>query len=412
MKRSNRIVIAGLVVGCISCAQGDVTPINQVGVGARAYSFANNYVAAANDMSSIFWNPAALSFLPVREFQVSVDMLSNTGNTDFLGTKEISDIQRLRLANIGFLSAVPTSRGGLTFAAAYQSPYIFDDNPSFNGSYIDNNQSIQLNRNYRAYGNLNFWSGAFGLQVAPGLGIGASLSLVTGSEKINDVFLKETDGIVVDSYYDSYMYDVERSYMGYDLRLGLLYLLTEKVRLGARLVLPQTIWFTEDPPIDEGFSQGRLFSSYSGAVGISTVLPMATLSSEFRFRAPYDYVDPEDVIPSNSPAHYSRVGAGLGAEIPLFIKNALVRLGYSWDQFDTHPFAIKYDNDTSQAEWGTDGVTANQDRHLLTAGLAYVSSGFSIEASYGYQFWKLNTNGTLNEDNHSQRLLVSWSTRF
>jgi long-subunit fatty acid transport protein len=411
MKNINRAFIIGLAVGCFSVAKGDALAINQVGVGARAYSFANNYVAAANDISAIFWNPAALSFIPVREIQVSLDMLSNTSNTDFLGSKENSDVRRIRLANIGYLSAVPTGRGGLTFAAAYQSPYVFDDNPSFFGNYIDkSNNSIKLNKDYRSFGSLNFWSGAFGLQVAPGLGIGAALSLVTGSQKINYIFTSDTDGIATRTNND--MYNAERSYVGYDVRLGLLYSPIEKIRLGARLVLPQTIWFTEDPPIYEGFSKGQLFSSYSGAIGISTVLPIATLSSEVRFRAPYDYVNPEDVIPSTSPAHSSRVGAGLGAEIPLFIKNALVRLGYSWDQYDTHPFAIQYDGDTSQAVWESDGVTVNQDRNLLTAGLAYVSSGISIEASYGYQFWKLNTNGTLSENDHIQRFLVSLSTRF
>lgn len=411
MKKNYRALIVGLVIGCISVAKGDALAINQVGVGARAFSFANNYVAAANDMSSIFWNPAALSFIPVREIQVSLDMLSNTSNTDFLGSKENSDVRRIRLANIGYLSAVPTGRGGLTFAAAYQSPYVFDDNPSFFGNYIDkSNNSIKLNKDYRSFGSLNFWSGAFGLQVAPGLGIGAALSLVTGSQKINYIFTSDTDGIATRTNND--MYNAERSCVGYDVRLGLLYSPIEKIRLGARLVLPQTIWFTEDPPIYEGFSKGQLFSSYSGAIGISTVLPIATLSSEVRFRAPYDYVNPEDVIPSTSPAHSSRVGAGLGAEIPLFIKNALVRVGYSWDQYDTHPFAIQYDGDTSQAVWESDGVTVNQDRNLLTAGLAYVSSGISIEASYGYQFWKLNTNGTLSESDHIQRFLVSLSTRF
>ena len=221
-----------------------------------------------------------------------------------------------------------------------------------------NGHSIQVSNDYRAYGDLNFWSGAFGLQVAPGLGIGAALSLVTGSEKINDVFVEDTDGFSERN--NNYAYDAERTFSGYDIRLGLLYSPIEKVRIGARLVLPQTIWFNEDPPIDAGFTKGRLFSSYSGAIGISTVLPLATLSSEFRFRAPYDYANPQDIIPSSSPAHYSRVGAGLGAEIPLFVKNALLRLGYSWDQYDTHTFAIQYDNDTSQAVWGTDGVATNQ----------------------------------------------------
>jgi antibiotic biosynthesis monooxygenase (ABM) superfamily enzyme len=102
----------------------------------------------------------------------------------------------------------------------------------------------------------------------------------------------------------------------------------------------------------------------------------------------------------------------LGAEIPLFVKNALLRLGYSWDQYDTHTFAIRYDNDDPQAAWDANKVTVNQDRHLLAAGLALVSSSMSFDASYGYQFWKLNTDRNLNENDHIQRLFVSMSIRF
>jgi hypothetical protein len=408
--------VAGIIfmTSCASFVQADFATIDQVGVGARALSFANNYVALSNDLSGVFWNPGALSFLPVREFQFSTDVLRKTDQTDFNGTKTVSELQRMRIDNAGLLLAVPTSRGGLTFAFAYQSPYIFDDNPSYNGVYKDS----VYNKYYRDYGNLNFWSGAFGLQVAPGLGVGATFSIVTGTEKTRRLFSMLYHGVLPDTFNDNYEDNITRDYIGYDLRLGLLYSLN-KVRFGARIVLPQTIWFNESytetypsAPLWEFDTtrHGQLFSPINGALGVSAVVPFGTISSEFRFRAPYDAVNPDDSIPSNSPAHHSSVGAGLGVEIPLGKSNTLFRGGYSWDQYDTHPFALQYDNENPG--WGTQGLAATSDRQLITAGLAYVSGSWSLEGSYGYQFWKLNTNGLLDENNSLQRVLVSFSVRF
>jgi hypothetical protein len=192
-----------------------------------------------------------------------------------------------------------------------------------------------------------------------------------------------------------------------------------KFRFGARLVLPQTIWFSESytetypsAPLWEYDTtrQGQLFSPINGALGVSAVVPFGTVSSEFRFRAPYDAMNPEDSIPSNSAAHHSSVGAGLGVEIPLGNSKTLFRGGYSWDQYDTHLFALQYDNENPG--WSTEGLTVARDRQLITAGLAYVAKSVSIEGSYGYQFWKLDTKNLLIENNNLQRFLVSFSVRY
>jgi len=420
MKKNKSIAV--IAFASFLCAvQADIITINQVGVGARAQGFANNYVAAANDMSSVYWNPAALSFLPVREFQVASDLLANASTTSFYGTDESSSVRRLRLSDFGFMAAVPTSKGGLTFAGTLQNPFIFDNNPSFRGQYTNNfNNTVSDEDTYRGYGSLNYWSGALGIQVAPGLGVGTSISLVTGSEKIKHRFLKLTSGMVVDSVYDNLTDAKERGYYGYDLRFGLLYALpNNKVRFGARLVLPQTIWFDETSSFS-GDYKGQLFSSFNGAVGVAGVLPFITLSSELRFRAPYDYLSPEEAIPPISPAHSTMMGAGAGAEIPLFKSNFLLRLGYSWDQYDLYQFAMKYDGEVTGRDykgdnvgWGTYGTSVVKNKNLISGGLAYVTGSMSLEASYGYQSWQLTVfDGNRNDKDNLQRFLVSMSFRY
>jgi hypothetical protein len=418
--KKNIITLAIALSGCIGLINADITMINQTGVGGRAYSFANNYVALSNDISSVYWNPAALSFLPVREFQVSTDIVRNFTTADFYGTEEKTGVQRLRLDNIGFLTSVPTNKGGLTFAGAYQSPYIFDDNPSFSGSYTNSsNEAVQVDRNYRSYGNLNFWSGACGLQIAQGLGIGASFSLVSGKENIRNILYRLTDGSIANDTNDDYDNSTVRDYIGYDVRLGLMYTPNSDLRFGLRLVLPQTIWFDESanetyPHSNlyeaSGSWKGELNSSYSGAIGVAYAFRFMTLSSEVRFRAPYDFVFPNEVIPDNCIAHRTNMGAGLGAEAPLWSTKMILRAGYSWDQYDPYSFVKKYDGES--IDWSGNGLNVDEDRNLVTAGLAYITSSWCIEGGYGCQFWKVNTDNILKEEHVLHRFLLSFSFRY
>jgi len=53
------------------------------GFGARAFSMANNYVALSNDLSAIYWNPAAMSFSLTREFQVTLICLHSAEHPPF-----------------------------------------------------------------------------------------------------------------------------------------------------------------------------------------------------------------------------------------------------------------------------------------------------------------------------------------
>jgi hypothetical protein len=270
-------------------------------------------------------------------------------------------------------------------------------------------------RIYRGFGNLHYWSGAFGIQVAPGLGIGIAPSYVSGTETIRDNWRETTTTSAADTTDEK-----ERTYNGFDVRVGALYSHPKSnVRIGARLVLPQTIGFVETSSYS-GEWHGTLRSSFSGAFGVAATLPFMTLASEIRFRAPYDMIFPEKSLPESSPAHYFKNGAGIGGEIPLSSSNILLRFGYSYDEYDPYQFAMKYDGEEYGAgpnspAWGTDGVTVDDNRQAITLGCAYIVSDFSFDLSYGYQFWGITTTTTSStrpESDRLQRILVSMATRF
>ncbi|MCU0609428.1 MAG: hypothetical protein MUF22_06665, partial [Chitinispirillaceae bacterium] len=369
-----RMAAAGILMSSLSVLYADISLAHEAGVGARSFALANNYVAAANDVSAVYWNPAALAFLPVREIQGSVEVLSQTSDVTYFGTHESSDLSRLRIGNAGYLFAMPTSQGGLSFAAAFQSPYIFDQNPSFHHTFSDAAGSVEQRRIYRGFGNMHFWSGALGIQVAPGLGIGIAPSYVSGSETIRDNWRETSSAGVADTTEEK-----DRTYSGFDVRLGALYSHPKSgIRIGGRLVLPQTIGYVEQSTYS-GEWHGTLYSSFSGALGVAATLPFMIVTSEIRFRAPYDIIFPEESIPSGSPAHYFKNGAGIGGEIPLSKSNLLLRFGYSYDEYDPYRFAMRYDGEpvgfkAGGAAWGTDGVTEGHQFQMRRLTLFVASS--------------------------------------
>jgi hypothetical protein len=421
MKR-NALILSILLLSAMTTEKcfADINIVHATGVGARAYGLANNFVALSNDQSGLFWNPAGLAFVPQREFQIAIDGLSQRDNAKYVGQSGTSVVQHLRLVNIGYLHSFPASQGGFTIAGALQNPFTFDDVLHYSGT--SDNGTVFARRDLKDYGGLSYWTGGFGLQVAEGLGLGGALSFVTGSEEGHNVYYRDTNGVLNNADFNSdYDTKVSRTYLGYDFRVGLLYKISKNLNAGMRFVFPQTVWFSEDAsetypntpnePDYSSNSTGKIFSSYSGALGVSGVFPFLTFSTEFRARAPYSFVYPTEMIPDSSLASQTILGAGLGLEIPVIKGTTLLRLGYSWDQYDTHPFARQYD-DESGVNWGTNGVEPSGDKHLGTIGMAFIMKNACLEITYGYTYWKLKTWDYLTETHAQHRLLTSLSFRF
>ncbi|MFP4163370.1 MAG: hypothetical protein ACLFQB_03845 [Chitinispirillaceae bacterium] len=417
----------GLIVLLFCCILlAEVRLGNRFGAGTRALSFANNYTAVASDLSAVYWNPAALAFLPVREFQVTVDGFRNYSYSDITGKSGsgISDSQtdeyheRIRLSNAGVMSAVPTVQGGLTLAAAYQTPYVFDDVYSYGYRTAESLGGYSVREDMIKYGDLRMWSAAFGVQVAPGWAAGFTGSLLTGKE-----YSKRTQDISL--YDDPVDYeDIETEYIGFDFRGGVLYRPNSFFRLGARVVIPQRIRFTEKSTVEELMddlsvqkgdyeSKGTMRSAPSGSMGMGFTLPWLTLSTEGRFTMPYTFVYPGEDIPESSQARYFKLGGGVGVEIPLADLPVMVRLGYSYDEFDLHQYV--YDYDDFDIDWSDDDFTVHKDKQTYTAGVGFVSSGTGIEISYGYQVWGItheNRDRVLKQDYNSHRAKISLITRY
>jgi hypothetical protein len=412
--------------------------IQAAGVGAHGFALANNFTALANDFSAVYYNPAGLAFVPVRELNISLigtkqDATCDLGRTSTKATPE----QRLKLSSLGWLRSIPTSQGGLACAIGFSSPYLTDDVNAFSGQDVYNGQTFITELNdtvpsgskvlYKgnkllSFGQLDLWSLAAGIQVAPGFGIGLTASLVTGS---NDNTVKRHSSYLVD--YPDRTDSLTRitsthlttSYLGYDFRIGFLYQANDMVRTGLRVELPRRIGFSQTETVVDSMAdgavtstdyKGKLTSPLSGALGAALTLPFAIVSSDLTFRSP------QAGAPDNSELQYWKIGLGAGIEIPISAIKTNLRLGYSWQQLDLYPMQEEFDGVPPEEDNST--LTTVRDRHLLTGGIMLLlGKSVALEAAYGYSFWKVSSTSpdyasALIESHVSQRGVVSLTMRY
>ncbi|MDR2591992.1 MAG: hypothetical protein LBC59_04205 [Chitinispirillales bacterium] len=420
----------------------------ELGAGARAMAFANNHTAAANDLSAVYWNPAALGFLQVREAQVSFDAMRIGGTSELSGVgvsiprgAKLSDNRdRIRLSGIGAMTAIPTVQGGLTLAASFDRPYVFDDFTVY--TYKVGDETMKLDGG--GDGDLNRWSGAFGIQVAPKISIGLTMSIVSGSEEAYNYQKSVSD--FPENIYDGYpyltdYYDVEfqRKYLGYAISLGALCFPLDNLKVGLKVNFVDNVDFVEtqhyklfpDSSREKASpGKGHLYSAPSGALGAELTLPWLTAALDFRVTLPYTFILPSvDVksMPDGLQARDLKVGAGLGLEAPVPNLPIVLRAGYSFDQYDLFPRIAKYEGDREDGiDWDVilgerTAWRAAGDRHTVAAGIGVFTSGFGLELSYAYQVWGVasetkteegKVSFRFNEDYSSHRVMTAIIFRY
>lgn len=444
-----RIIIPCLLFLC-QLAFADNPLVHSRGVGTRALSLANSFVALADDFTAVYWNPAGLAFIPVREVQLSLDYTHNRMNSSLAGTESDGRLQHIRLGNAGFLRSVPTSRGGFSFAVGYTSPVILDNVYSFTGwdqylgrdsipssywseiitqqvgstivydtivEHLSNGERMYFgpNNKNRTHGQLGMISGSAGWQVAQGLGFGVTLSFILGRE-LQNIYSdqRSEDG----SLFDTSHIELRRSYTGIDFRAGVLIKPIEWLSLGLCIAAPQYIRFEQNAQEEElyygyiypeQYNTGTIKSSFSGSFGAAFKLPFMLLSTQANARAPM--IEAEE----GSDRSFWKVGLSTGIEVPVPALYTLFRAGYAWNELDPHPYEISWDGGIISSE---PVYESDKGCHMFTGGVAFMfKEFFVIETAYSYAFreysvveqhWK---NPTV-EEHSGHRVQFSFSLHY
>lgn len=393
----------------------------ETGTGTRAAALANNHTALESGVPDLYWNPGALAFSVTREFQLSLygNRLSSK-STFFENGPSESRVPRYGFGNAGISYALPARRGGMSIAGSFSSPILLDDAFTFSGSYEEEDGTVVdvRERIYRMTGALKFWTAGFGMQIAPNLGIGISGSIVTGKSDARDELNKAIG--VNDAYQsDIYRERLNGTYLGYDTRIGILYKMGA-LQTGARLVFPRTLNFTEkfSDSYESSTDKFKMYSSFSGAWGVSSTLPFCTISAELRTTMPFDIIFPLEEIPSSSQASYFKTGGGAGIEVPLIGVPVITRLGYSYDELDVHQwiYVPNESDDDLSIDWDVyDKEFHGMDPHGLhriSAGVGFTSETTAFDMSYTLSMWSVTTLKNLEQRYLMHRILTSFTVRF
>jgi long-subunit fatty acid transport protein len=261
------------------------------GVGARALSMGGAYTGVANDYSAIYWNPAGLAQMQYSEFSAGLSYLSTKDNSTFFGSGESYANSATNMNTFGLVQKVPTVRGSLVLAFGYHRQANFLSGLSFTG-FNPNSSIIQTwardgarypsdlsdNIAYQTYladydtasgnfispitnrvtqlakvlesGGLNNWSIAAGVDIAPNVALGLTLTYLSGTYHYERAYEEED----LANLHQTFPYDFKRLTLdeyidgdisGFNAKFGLMYRVPDRFRLGVTVKTPTSFSIEE-----------------------------------------------------------------------------------------------------------------------------------------------------------------------
>lgn len=415
-----------------------------LGVGARAIGMGGAYTGIASDYSALFWNPAGLAQLEHGEFSIGLSHLNYQNTSGYLGASQNYSNNATALNALGLALPVPVRRGSLVFAFGYnrQSTYTtgvafeaFNPNSSIIQTYNRDGASVggrpsgvawelylaDTTRNSQGQlvydspiinrvtqigkaiegGGLNNWSIGAGIDIAPNISVGASLNYATGSYKYDRSY-KERDSrniysspTVSPMQFDQFTLDdfVESDLSGFNARLGLLYRVPDRFRIGLNVQTPTVLRVKESfgttykaffdngdviaPDPDRLSGEYDVASPWVLSAGASVMIRDLVLSGDAQFT---DWTQMEfrnanpDVLALNrtiKDIFRSTINLRGGAEYDIRTAGVRIRGGFI---YNPSPFI---------------GDPSDFDQKYVTAGLGFLlSNDTMIDLSYARGWWK------------------------
>lgn len=308
MKGVRKNSLLWLVIGAFACAVPSAslaqfpedalrfaTP--GLGVGARALGMGNAYTGVANDYSALFWNPAGLAQIEHGEFSFGLSHMIYKDQSTFLATPQSYTNNSTALNSLGLVFPVPVTRGSLVFAFGYNRQSNFTTGVSFeafnptssilqtynrDGSPVNGDPSgvawelyladtVRNAQRQRIYyspiinrvtqlgkvlegGGLNNWSVGGAMDIAKNVAVGASVNYSSGTYKYDRTYKEQDNRNIYSStvagsplQFDQFTQDdmVESDLSGFNAKLGLLYRVPDRFRLGINVKSPSVLQVKE-----------------------------------------------------------------------------------------------------------------------------------------------------------------------
>jgi long-subunit fatty acid transport protein len=246
---------------------------NGVLPGGRAAGMGGAQIAAGNDGSVVWYNPALLTRIRLPEISGTLTHQKLTNETSIEdGTRRESNLSNTRLGSLWGVLPVPTYRGGMTLGFAINRVRNFDNIFRYATSqeWLDDpNSTDGWGGGEDERGNL--WAISFGgaVEISPRASIGLSVDIYDGTDSWTSFFDSTS---TIDNYMLDYEHSIEDEYAGISGKLGITYAANNNLNLSGIIGFPSSI--TVDQLSDEYISdnQGN-YDEYHGSASYRYTLP-------------------------------------------------------------------------------------------------------------------------------------------
>ncbi len=426
-------------------------------VGIRSAGMGNAFIGLSNDASALYWNPAGLGQLRMQEFSMGLMNAGVSNDAMMQGVTVNGSENGTSLTNLSLAIPFPVARGSFVVAAGYNrlldytntlqmdvfNPQSSIQSSLYNGddetldfawylgledtlvlTYLDEGKPgwfaipvanrVQQTIDQYETGGLNQWSFGGSIEIAPNAMVGVALNILSGSYRYQRTFIEADinnvwqDGIIgIDNVTRTDFQELEldeewrQDISGWNIRLGFLYNMNDKLRVGATLQTANMLTVNEDYSksgyarfadantsydlnVDNNNYDITTTPIYSFGISWSPV-KLATISGDFEL---VDYSNIEfgetnnfDSTPLNRDIRNlfrATNNFRLGAEINIPNTGLHLRGG----------FGYRY------SPWEADEGTSDYDVKTMSAGIGYdFENNFTLQAAYtmtNYQTFSYN----------------------
>jgi len=209
-------------------------------VGARAIALGGAYVGVAEDYTALTYNPAGLTQVRRTEFAGVFERRSLDSRNVYLGHEESTPLDVTRIQSIGFAYPFPTYRGALVVGFSFDRVAPLDQEYFRSGSDPALGVAAEEER-ISEDGSLNAFRAGFAIEANPGLSVGVTGVIMTGSSRREREFYYRSDDNLdrEDTFSTS---DID--YTAVTGSLGALLVLDRHTRFGLSLHLPESFDLT------------------------------------------------------------------------------------------------------------------------------------------------------------------------
>ncbi len=406
MKRYLKMLIVFLPALLWVNAEGDPLDVyemateNNIFVGARAAGMGGAQIAAGDDGSSIWYNPALLSRIRRIELSGALTHQRFFNQTIYgMVNSNQAQLNNTRLSSIWAVFPVPVEQGGLAFALAANRIKSFDRIFRFENKpgWFESGTGSGIGGGEDDIGGLWVYSIGSGIEVSRRTSLGISLDLYSGNDKYSYI-----EDEITDSSFTSIRWELKDSYSGYSAKVGLAYSVNPHAHFGAAIKFPTSLTVEQEESIYRGEYKYTL--PFSFGVGALFVIRDLLITGDINYTdyTQLEYVSGLELADAHNDVklHYHDVIAmNLGLEYFLPKWGLTLRTGYCVD-----PIPFTY-------------FTLDDDLDVFTVGFGYLlDRTLKLDVAVNFLNWTrcdpyFNDVGTV-EKYKAQRVFLGFTYRI